>query len=116
MNKSFPCIWLCDIETSLDWYAEFLGFKCTFKSSIKEPEFAVIEENDSKIYLIQSDNPDRYASNTVIIETDDIEESFRGVEKAGVLILQSVEDGLFGGKEFIIKDYEDNKIIYHQSA
>jgi len=116
MNKTYPCIWLCDIETSIDWYADFLGFNCTFRSSIKKPEFAVIEKGNSKIYLIQSDNPDRYASNTVIIETDDIEYSFSTAEKAGALILQSVEDGMFGGKEFIIKDYEDNKIIYHQSA
>ena len=116
MNKTFPCIWLIDIETSIVWYADFLGFNCIFKSSIKKPEFAVIEKEDLKIYLIQSENPDRYASNTVIIETDDIEDSFRKAEKAGALIIQPVEDGVFGGKEFVIKDYEDNKLIYHQSA
>jgi len=116
MNNSYPCIWLCDIETSIDWYADFLGFKCTYKSSIKNPEFAVIENEKSKIYIILTDNPDRYASNTIIIETDDIEKTFETLEAAGALILQSVEDGLFGEKEFIIKDYEDNKIIYHQSA
>jgi len=66
--------------------------------------------------MILTDNPDRYASNTIIIETDDIEKAFETVEAAGAIVLQSVEGGLFGGKEFIIKDYEDNKIIYHQSA
>ncbi|CAD7850722.1 MAG: hypothetical protein [Olavius algarvensis Gamma 3 endosymbiont] len=116
MNKTYPCIWLCDIETSIDWYADFLEFNCIFKSPLKKPGFAVIEKDDLKIYLIQSDNPDRYASNTLIIEVDDIEDSFNAAEKAGALILQSVEDGMFGGREFIIKDYEDNKLIYHQSA
>ena len=38
------------------------------------------------------------------------------MEKAGVIIIQSIEEGIFGGKEFVFKDYEDNKIIYHQSA
>jgi uncharacterized glyoxalase superfamily protein PhnB len=116
MNNTFPCIWLCDIETSIDWYANFLGFKCTYKSAVKKPGFAVIEGENSKIYLIQSDNPDRYASNTVVIETDNLEKSFRVAEKAGIIIIQTIDDGKFGGREFIIKDYEDNKVIYHQSA
>jgi uncharacterized glyoxalase superfamily protein PhnB len=116
MNNSYPCIWLCDIETSIEWYADFLGFNCSYKSAIKKPEFAVIEKENLKIFLIQSDNQDRYASNTVVIETDEIEEAFDAAEKGGTIIIQSIESGVFGGKEFILKDYEDNKIIYHQSA
>ena len=116
MNRSFPCIWLCDIETSIEWYAGFLGFNCSYKSSLKNPEFAIVEKNDLKIYMIQSDNPDKYASNTIVIETDGLEKAFKEIDKAGCIILQTVEEGLFGGKEFIFKDYEDNKIIFHQSA
>lgn len=116
MNRSFPCIWLCDIETSIQWYADFLGFKCTYKSALKKPEFALIENKEVKLYLIQSENMERYASNTYIIETASIEQDFKKMEKAGVIIIQSIEEGVFGGKEFVIKDYEDNKIIYHQSA
>lgn len=116
MNRSFPCIWLCDIETSIEWYADFLGFQCTYKSDLKKPEFALLENKEVKLYLIQSENRERYASNTYIIETDAIEQDYERVEKAGVIIIQSIEDGNFGGKEFVIKDYEDNKIIYHQSA
>jgi hypothetical protein len=48
MNSSYPCIWLCDIETSIDWYADFLGFSCAYKSSIKKPEFALIENENLK--------------------------------------------------------------------
>lgn len=116
MNRTFPCVWLCDIETSIEWYADFLGFKCSYKSSIKKPEFAVIEKENLKIYLIQSGNRDRYASNSIVIETDNIEEAFSAAEGAGVIIIQSIENGMFGGKEFVVKDYEDNKIIYHQPA
>ena len=116
MNNTYPCIWLCDIETSIDWYADFLGFKCSYKSSIKKPEFAVIEKENLKVYLIQSDNSERYASNSIVIETDNIEEAFSAAEGAGAIIIQSIENGVFGGKEFIVKDYEDNKIIYHQST
>jgi len=115
MSNTFPCIWLCDIETSIEWYKDFMGFNCTFKSSIKNPEFAVIEKEDLKIYLIYSNNPDRYASNTIVIETEDIEGAFNAAEKDGAIIIQPIEDGVFGGREFIFKDYEDNKIIYHQS-
>ena len=53
MNKSFPCIKVNDIETSISWYVDFLGFNCTYKNSIKNPDCALIEKDELKIYLIK---------------------------------------------------------------
>jgi hypothetical protein len=61
-------------------------------------------------------NNESYASNIIVIETDDIHSSLQTVEDAGAILYQSIGPGFFGTTEFIIKDYEDNKIIYRQKA
>ncbi|MCP4266534.1 MAG: hypothetical protein GY777_13335 [Candidatus Brocadiaceae bacterium] len=34
------------METSINWYEHFLGFTCSYKSSIKNPERAVMENKE----------------------------------------------------------------------
>jgi len=114
MNKTFPCIKVCDIETTIDWYVDFLAFQCTYKSSLKNPDYAILEKADLKIYLAKSDSRESYASNIIIIETIDIETEYETLEKSGAIFIQSMDKGTFSDKEFIIKDYEDNKIVYVQ--
>jgi|GEM_PF-2618598 len=110
----FPCIQVCDIETTILWYGDFLGFDCTFKSSIKNPEYATLEKGDSKLYLRQAPNNDTYASNIIVIETSELAKELEILNNKGVIVVQQISKGLFGTKEFIIKDYEDNKLIYKQ--
>jgi len=114
MNNTHPCIKVCDIETTIQWYVDFLGFQCTYKSSIKEPDIALLEKDDSKIYITKNENREAYASNIIIIGTDDIEAEYQSIEESGVIITQPIETGVFSEKEFVIKDYEDNKIVYVQ--
>ena len=116
MSSTFPCIKVNDIETTIAWYSDFLGFQCTYKSAIKNPDSAVIEKNDQKIYIIKSESQDAYASNVLVIEVADIKAEFVTLEEGGVIIVQAIDKGLFSDKEFIIKDYEDNKIIYKEQA
>ena len=112
----FPCIQVCDIETTIHWYSDFLGFEFTFKSSIKNPECATLEKGDSKIYLRIAPSGDFYASNIVVIETPDLTKELDLLNSKGVIVVQQISKGMFGTKEFVIKDYEDNKIIYKQSV
>jgi len=114
MRNNYPCIKICDIETSIKWYEDFLGFQCTYKSSISNPDSALLERETQKLYLLNSDNRDDYASNIVIIEVSDINAEFQSMESANTLIVQSIGPGLFSEKEFVIKDYEDNKLVYVQ--
>lgn len=111
-----PIIKVCDIETSISWYENFLDFKCTYKSSIKDPDFAVIENEDGELFLAQDHERKSYASNLFLIEVDDIDKAYEYVQSKGCIIKQPIEDGFYGNKQFIIKDYEDNKIIYKQKA
>lgn len=115
MNKSYPCIKVCDIETTIDWYVDFLGFQCVYKSSIKHPDFALLEKEQQKVYLLKNDNRESYASNIIIFETSELEAEYDAVENRGVIVVQPIQEGMFGGNEFVIKDYEDNKIIYRQN-
>ncbi len=67
------------------------------------------------LYLIKDERREAYASNIIVIEVDDIEKEFEILLESGVIITHSIENGCFSGTEFIIKDYEDNKLIYHQN-
>jgi len=111
-----PIIKVCDIETSISWYEDFLGFKCTYKSSIKEPDFAVLENEYGELFIAQDHERESYASNLYLVETDDLEKAYQFVQDKGCIIKQAIEEGFFGSKQFMIKDYEDNKIIYKQKA
>lgn len=116
MNKSYPCIRVCDIDTSIEWYRDFLGLTCTYRSSLKQPDFALVESGSTKLFLAKDPAGKAYASNMVIIETSDIEETYRKLEAAGVIVKYGIGEGSFGTVEFAIKDYEDNMLIYRQNA
>lgn len=110
------CIQVCDIETTIMWYQDFLGFQCSYKSSIKNPDYAILEKSGSRLYLRKSSDRKAYASNVVVIESKDLEKEFNVASDKGVIIIQEIGKGLFGTKEFIVKDYEDNKIVYREIA
>ena len=112
MNSTYPSIKVNDIETTIMWYTDFIGFQCTYKSSIKNPEYALLEKENQKIYLIKDESREAYASNVVIIEVQNIEKEFKFLENAGAIIVAPIGKGSFSKNEFIIKDYEDNKLIY----
>lgn len=114
MNNTFPCIKVNDTETSIHWYVDFLGFQCTYKSSINSPDYALLEKDSQKIYLIKNETREAYASNVIVIETSDINSEYKALEEGGAIIVQPIGKGLFSDNEFVIKDYEDNKIIYKQ--
>ena len=112
MNKVLPCLKVADIETTLSWYEDFLGFECSFKSSIKNPKWAILEKGELKIYLFKDESGTSYASNIVIFEVSNIKNEYKAVKNRGAIIVQPIEKGPMGSEEFIIKDYEDNKLVY----
>ena len=116
MNSTFPCIKVNDIETTISWYSDFLGYQCTYKSAIKNPDSAVIEKHDQKIYILKSQSREAYASNVIVIEVLDLKAEHKALEEGGAIMFQDIGEGMFSDREFIIKDYEDNKIIYKEKT
>ena len=112
MNQTFPSIKVNDIETTIHWYTDFLGFQCVYKSSLKNPEYSLLEKGNQKIYLIKDETRESYASNTIIFETADLEKEFKLLDGAGVIFTKPIGNGIFSETEFEIKDYEDNRLIY----
>ena len=112
MNSTYPSIKVNDIETTIMWYTDFLGFQCIYKNSLKNTEYAVIEKDAQKIYLIKDESREAYASNVVIIETTDIKAEYNFLENSGAIINTPIGKGSFSKSQFEIKDYEDNKLIY----
>jgi len=112
MNHTYPTLKVNDIETTIMWYTDFIGFQCIYKNSIKNTEYAVIEKDSQKIYLIKDESREAYASNVVIIEATDIEAEYSFLENSGAIITKTIGKGYFSKNEFEIKDYEDNKLIY----
>ena len=114
MNKVLPCLKVADIETTISWYKDFLGFECGFKSSIKNPKWAILQKGELRIYLFKDETGKSYASNILIFEVADIKNEFKSVKNSGAIIVQSIEKGPMSSEEFIIKDYEDNKLVFVQ--
>ena len=112
----YPCIQVCDIESTISWYEHFLDFRCSYKSSIRQPDFAVLENGGLKIYVKEDPEKSSYASNIVVIETTDLEEKYKEIEKKGLIIIQPIFSGVFGNREFVAKDYEDNKIVFTENV
>lgn len=69
-----------------------------------------------KIYLAKSNDRESYASNIIIFEITDIKAEFNNIENSGVIIVQQINKGAFSDNEFVIKDYEDNKLVYVQKT
>ncbi len=111
-----PCIKVCDIETTIHWYVDLLEFTCTYKSQIKNPDYAILEYGELKIYLERDPENESYGKNTLIIETSNLDATFEALSSTEMLIMTPIQEGVFGGNEFCVKDYEDNRIIYRQST
>ena len=107
----FPVIKAIDVETAIDWYEHFLGFKCTYRSKIGEPEFAVIEKSKLKIY-IQINEANSLDQGSLVIEVNDLEKSYSECDAAGVIFSSGIEKSEYGGQQFTIKDYDHNNVIF----
>ena len=111
----FPSIYSVDVETSISWYEHFSGFQCVFKNKIKNPEHAILEKNGMKIFINSSED-EMFTKGFMVIETNDIKKEYQNAEAKGVIFTTGIENGFYGKKQFIVKDYDHNKIIYIQSA
>ena len=62
--------------------------------------------------MIKTDSREAYASNIIIVETPNLKQEYEKLDSSGVIIASPISKGAFSENEFVIKDYEDNKLIY----
>ncbi|NVK38446.1 MAG: hypothetical protein HWE18_11020 [Gammaproteobacteria bacterium] len=66
--------------------------------------------------MAQDPEMESYVAYIFIIEIDKIEKSFDEVVSMGCIVMEEVGEGFWGKKQFIIKGYEDNKVVFMQKA
>ena len=115
MNREYTCIKVRDIESSIRWYEEVLGFQCTHNSAQPNLVYALMEKDETKINLFNSDEGDYGSENIIFIEVLDIDREYQLIKTGNVSIFEPICPGVFSKKQFTITDNEGNKLVYLQS-
>ncbi len=113
MNRTCPGFNIADMNTSIEWYRDFLGYECTFKVSDEEiPPYAIVSKDDISIHLSLDQSGLLVGTSFCYIETDNIDELYRQLDTAGVIFIRHIENSSYGMRDFVIKDYEGNQISF----
>ncbi|MGB0910330.1 MAG: glyoxalase superfamily protein [Nitrospirales bacterium] len=99
-----------DLEKSLKFYTENLGFKVDFKFGDPATYAGM---SLGKLYLhLSSSYP--YKNNTghghIYIIFNEVDEIFSNLEKAGVEFFSKIDDRDYGMRDFAVKDPDGNQI------
>jgi len=114
--RASPGFNIVDMVTTIEWYEHFLGFECTFcvpGESI--PPYAIVEKDNICIHLSFDRTNSLAGTGFCYIETENIDELYETLNEAGVIFVREIENSSYGMRDFVIKDYEGNKINFSMS-
>lgn len=113
MNRSHPGFHISDMNSSIAWYKDFLKFECTFSVPNEDsPPYAIVSRDGVSIHLAHDKSGTKSGRNFCYIETDDIDNLYKELDKAGVVFVRRIEDSSYGMRDFVIKDCEGNEISF----
>ncbi len=114
MNRACPGLNIVDMNTSIQWYQDFLGYECTFRVPTSEAmsPYAIVSKNNICIHLLLDTEGSLAGTGFCYIETDDVTGLYEELLNNGVIFVRDIEDSSYGMKDFVIKDYEGNKISF----
>jgi uncharacterized glyoxalase superfamily protein PhnB len=117
MNRTYPGFYVVDINTSIAWYKDFLGYECTFKVRDEDiTPYAIVSKGDISIHLAHDPTGTHIGAGFCYIETDDVVSIYDELNGAGVIFVREIEDSAYGMRDFVIKDYEGNKISFGEKT
>lgn len=117
MKNACPGFYITEMNITLAWYHDFLGFECTFRvQGEKEPPYAIVSRDRVSIHLSLDRDGNSARRGFCYIQTDDVESLYEEFEEAGVIMVRPLEESSYGMKDFVIKDYEDNLISFGESV
>ncbi len=61
--------------------------------------------------MVKEESREAYASNIIVFEASDLNVAYQEVAFDAAIIWQSIGEGMFGSAQFIVKHYEDNKLM-----
>ncbi len=118
LTKLTPNIFYSDIKDGLELFVDCLGCRISYDDLQSSEPFCVVQKDDIKACLIQSDEFAKKDRPEIRIETDDIESIYKDVKEkhAHLLHPNSKEITLkpWGAKEFAILDKSGVCVIMQQ--
>lgn len=110
------CINVVDMNTTLQWYQDFLAYKCSFQLTNEEtPPYAIVSKDNISIHLALTQDPNLSGIGFCYIEVDNIDELYNELNKVGAIFVRNIENSDYGIRDFVIKDYEGNKLSFGQN-
>ena len=101
-----------NIEESIDFYQEILGFTCTFKWQ-EPPTYAVVKRGDTSIHLAFRTDPVISSSPILYIFCNDINSYYQEILKKGAKILEPLSSAQdYGMNEFALQDNIGYRLIF----
>jgi len=116
MSRSCPGFNIADMNTTIEWYQDFLGYKCTFKvPNERVPPYAIVSNGDVSIHLSRDQTGSLAGTGFCYIEVKNVDELYSKLSKAGLIFVRDIEDSSYGMRDFVIKDYEGNQISFGEN-
>jgi predicted enzyme related to lactoylglutathione lyase len=115
-----PVLLVSDLERSVAYYRDQLGFQCELYG--EPPDFAVAKRDEATILLALCDEPDRIVPNWRIVDNvwnafirvDDVESIYAEVQERGAGIDYTIYNAPSGFREFGVQDPDGHDIAFGQ--
>lgn len=115
ITSTSPILQVRDLEASLSFYCDILGFTQTFIYG--EPSYyAGVSRDESCLHLNQiEENKDRQGKGSVYFFCDEVDGYYEAISSAGAEITSPLGTYPYGMRDFQIKDPDGNLLCFGQT-
>jgi len=116
-----PQLFVSDIKSSCDFYAEKLGFAVAFAYG-EPPFYAQVKRDGARLNLRHVDGPpidadlrdrEQLLSASLTVETtEEIKQLYLDFQAAGVTFFQGLKREPWGARNFIVRDIDGNLLLF----
>jgi uncharacterized glyoxalase superfamily protein PhnB len=112
-----PQFFSANMEDTLAYYADKLGFACEGRWG-DPPDYAIVERDGHAIHFRFTDclvsNPDKYADELLdaYVGVDDADELYEEYRSRGVAFSRELGNMPYGMREFVVKDCDGRLLAF----
>jgi lactoylglutathione lyase len=104
-RECFAILQVSDLQTSLGFYRDLLGFEVTYSfPSEQEPQFVSLTVEGGALGLGGTDEPVQSASTSIWLYTDDVDSAVADLRTAGVAVVAEPSDQPWGERVASVAD------------
>lgn len=110
INSSATVLPVSDLDASLRYFAEVLGFREEFRFG----QYAGIERDECHIHLSQHGNPNTSepGSGAVYIFCDEVDGYFAEIVSRGAQVMEKPKNYEYGMRDFVVRDLDGNRLSF----